>query len=158
MLKRQQGQTIVEFALVIPIFLLILMGIMSFAMYFSDYIALNNIARSVAREASLLTNKADDNELWSAIPTRYVKDVPSDSDPTTYYLPNSAYTWDPSTMTITAVGADKTDVKVSIRAYVSGSGPVRALANLMGDSSFLNSIEIDYTMYWEKKPTTTAKK
>ena len=158
MKKTQRGQTVVEFALVIPLFLLILLGIMSFAMYFSDYIALNNIARSVAREAALLTNQASDNELWSAIPTRYVTEVPSGSDPNTYYLPNSAYTWDPSTMTIVATGTDKKDVTVTVVANVAGSGPVTSLANIMGDNSFLKTISIEYTMYWEKKPTSTATK
>ena len=157
MKNRQRGQTVVEFALVLPLFLLILMGIMSFALYFSDYIALNNIARSVAREAALLTNEEDDGELWSGIVTRYVNDVPENADQATYYLPNSAYEWDPATMLITKSGTNDKNVKVTVTANVSSSGgPVRALANIMGENSFLSSFTIEYEMYWEKKPTTTA--
>ena len=160
MKKEQRGQTVVEFAFVIPLFLLVLMGIMSFAMYFSDYIALNNIARSVAREAALLTNEKvdkDTSELWENIRTRYVDDVPKGVDKTTYYLPNSAYTWDPSTMKIEKSGTNDKNVKVTLTAPVGSSGPVKAMANIMGDSSFLNSIDIEYEMYWEKKPTETTK-
>jgi len=43
----------VEFAIVIPFFLIFIMGIAYFGAAISDYIALNNMARSCAREASL---------------------------------------------------------------------------------------------------------
>ena len=43
----------VEFAIVIPFFLVFIMGIAYFGAAISDYIALNNMARSCAREASL---------------------------------------------------------------------------------------------------------
>lgn len=54
MLRRgQRGQSMVEFAIVIPFFLIFIMGIAYFGAAISDYIALNNMARSCAREASL---------------------------------------------------------------------------------------------------------
>lgn len=54
MLRRsQRGQSMLEFAIVIPFFLVFIMGIAYFGAAISDYIALNNIARSCAREASL---------------------------------------------------------------------------------------------------------
>ena len=156
--KRQSGQTVVEFALVIPLFVLILMGIMSFSMYFSDYIALNNIARSVAREASLMTDEDKDGERWADIKKRYENDVPEDADKNTYYLPNSAYTWNPSSMVIKKSGTGEKNVKVVLSASVaSGGGPTHALATMMGNDSFLSSINIEYEMYWEKKPTETTK-
>ena len=43
----------VEFGIVIPFFLVFIMGIAYFGAAISDYIALNNMARSCAREASL---------------------------------------------------------------------------------------------------------
>lgn len=51
--RRQRGQSMVEFAIVIPFFLIFIMGIAYFGAAISDYIALNNMARSCAREASL---------------------------------------------------------------------------------------------------------
>lgn len=54
MLRRsQRGQSMVEFGIVIPFFLVFIMGIAYFGAAISDYIALNNIARSCAREASI---------------------------------------------------------------------------------------------------------
>ena len=50
---RQRGQSMVEFAIVVPFFLVFIMGIAYFGAAISDYIALNNMARSCAREASL---------------------------------------------------------------------------------------------------------
>lgn len=54
MLRRsQRGQSMLEFGIVVPFFLVFIMGIAYFGAAISDYIALNNIARSCAREASL---------------------------------------------------------------------------------------------------------
>lgn len=54
MLRRsQRGQSMLEFGIVIPFFLVFIMGIAYFGAAISDYIALNNMARSCAREASL---------------------------------------------------------------------------------------------------------
>ena len=54
MLRRgQRGQSMLEFAIVIPFFLIFIMGIAYFGAAISDYIALNNMARSCAREASI---------------------------------------------------------------------------------------------------------
>ena len=54
MLRRsQRGQSMLEFGIVIPFFFVFIMGIAYFGAAISDYIALNNMARSCAREASL---------------------------------------------------------------------------------------------------------
>lgn len=52
-MKRQNGQSIVEFAIVLPFFLLLLFGIFYSGMLFHDYSSLSNIARSAAREAAI---------------------------------------------------------------------------------------------------------
>ncbi len=49
--KRQGGQDIVEFALMIPLFFLCIIAIVAFGLYFSDWVTYNNMARSLAREA-----------------------------------------------------------------------------------------------------------
>jgi len=60
-MKRQHGQSIVEFAIVLPFFLLLLFGIFYSGMLFHDYSSLSNIARSAAREAAVTsgTNYSD---------------------------------------------------------------------------------------------------
>ncbi len=157
----QKGQTIVEFVLVLPLFLLLVMGIAAFGLYFSNYVALNSIARSVAREASLLSNDAT-GKYWNDINARYVTDAAGHTL-NTYYLPNGAYTWDPTLdaggLTITQT-SDTKSVKVELNAPIApGKGPVPALAGLMGDDSFMNQIHVEYIMYWEANPansTTTS--
>lgn len=49
---KQNGQGIVEFAVVLPFFMLVVMGIFYFSMAFADFLAMNNIARGAAGEAS----------------------------------------------------------------------------------------------------------
>ena len=66
MMHIQKGQSILEFAVVLPLFLLVIYGIIYFGMAFTDYMALNNIARSSVREASL-TSGSD----YSAIYKKY---------------------------------------------------------------------------------------
>lgn len=53
-MKSQKGQDIVEFALLLPVFLLIICGIMYVGFFFGDYMTLSNIARSAAREATVI--------------------------------------------------------------------------------------------------------
>ena len=52
-MKRHKGQSVVEFALVLPLFLFIMFGVIYTGMMFHDYTTLSNIARSSAREAAV---------------------------------------------------------------------------------------------------------
>lgn len=52
-LKKKRGQAMVEFALIIPLFLLILMGIMEFGLVFHEYLVVTQAAREGARVAVL---------------------------------------------------------------------------------------------------------
>ena len=53
--KKEDGQAMLEFALVLPIFLLILCGIIDFGWMFYNQLALNNISREGARYAVVST-------------------------------------------------------------------------------------------------------
>ena len=55
-MKRQNGQVIIEFALLLPLFIFLLFGIIYCGMLFYDYISLSNLARSAAREAAIVQN------------------------------------------------------------------------------------------------------
>lgn len=52
-LKNEKGQSLVEFALVIPLLLIILMAIFEFALMFNSYLVISNASREGARLASL---------------------------------------------------------------------------------------------------------
>ena len=52
-MRKQKGQAIVEFALVFPLMLLFLWGILYGGLLFKDYLTLSNLARDSARTASI---------------------------------------------------------------------------------------------------------
>jgi Flp pilus assembly protein TadG len=51
--RREDGQALIELALILPIFLLMLLGIVQFGTVFRDYIALTDATRVGARQASV---------------------------------------------------------------------------------------------------------
>lgn len=53
-MKKNKGQSLVEFALVIPFFLFLVFAIIYAGMLFHDYSTLTGIARSAAREAAIV--------------------------------------------------------------------------------------------------------
>ena len=65
-MRKQKGQSLVEFALVVPLFLLLLFGIIYSGMFFHDYSSLSNTARSAAREAAII-----EGDNYSDIKTYY---------------------------------------------------------------------------------------
>ena len=58
-MKKQKGQVIVEFAIVLPLFLFLIFGLIYSGMLFHDYSTLSNIARSAAREKAISTVATD---------------------------------------------------------------------------------------------------
>jgi len=57
--KREDGQSLVEFALVVPIFLLVLFSIVDFGMAFHAWITVTNSAREGARVGAVRASSAD---------------------------------------------------------------------------------------------------
>lgn len=60
-MKKQRGQVIIEFALILPLFLLMIFGLIYSGMLFHDYSTLSNVARSAAREAAI-TQDVSEND------------------------------------------------------------------------------------------------
>lgn len=50
-MKKQGGQDIVEFALMVPFFFLFIIAIAAFGIYFGDWVTYQNLTRSLARDA-----------------------------------------------------------------------------------------------------------
>lgn len=63
--QREEGQAMVEFALILPIFLLILCGIIDFGWLFYNQLTLNNACREGARYA--VVNTADNADTQAII-------------------------------------------------------------------------------------------
>ena len=57
--KNRKGQSMVEFALVLPILLLLLLGIMEFGFLFHEYLVVTHAAREGARDAALGATDAE---------------------------------------------------------------------------------------------------
>ena len=60
--RREDGQSMVEFALILPIFLLILCGIIDFGWLFYNQLSLNNACREGARYAVVHTAENADTQ------------------------------------------------------------------------------------------------
>ena len=57
--RRSDGQTLVEFALVLPILCLLLFGVIQFGIVFNNYIDLTDAVRAGARKAAVSRQAAD---------------------------------------------------------------------------------------------------
>ncbi len=137
-MRRQAGQSVVEFALVLPLFLFLVFGIIYFGCLFADYITLSNVARSSAREAALV---GSDYETVKG----YYKDNTQ--------LITNIYTWsgedDSFTIEKITTGGDGDvpgSVKVTIKATLNTNFPAYGF---MKQISFPSEYEIQYSMHDE---------
>lgn len=144
-MKFQKGQSVVEFAIVLPIFLLLLFSIFYFGMIFADYLMLNNVARSSAREASIMVNTSEYQKTKFQTVFSHYKDTE---------LPMKIYTWEPA---VSDNGNDyfkitykDNNVTVTIIATLNTEGSYLAslLNNLLNDPNKEKlNLHITYTMY-----------
>lgn len=123
--KREDGQAMVEFALILPIFLLILCGILDFGWLFYNQLSLNNACREGARYA--VVNTAEDantqaiiNHIENATTTVFANDGVDIE--VTYSSPN-----DPTSG----------DITVSLEAEISFFTPV--LSTILGEEKTITS-------------------
>ena len=68
---KQKGQAVIEFAVVLPLFVLFLFGIIYSGMLFYDYISLSNLARSAAREGAIVQDFDNSSSIRTQIETYY---------------------------------------------------------------------------------------
>ena len=60
-LPKQRGQTLVEFAIVIPLLLMVMMAIYQFGVVYNNWVTLTDAARAGARQAAVSRGLADPN-------------------------------------------------------------------------------------------------
>jgi Flp pilus assembly protein TadG len=58
-MKNEQGQTMTEFTLVVPVLLLVLFGIIQFGIVFNNYVTLTDAARAASRKGAVSRNDSD---------------------------------------------------------------------------------------------------
>ena len=149
MYRFQKGQSIVEFALVLPLFLLIVFGIINFGFLFADYVALNDVARSSAREASIAPAEGNQHiqDTYDKIAAKYQNNTK---------LPvQGIYDWtitiQPDTKTSDEKKAQSSPVLVTIDLKISNANPVFfVFENLVDRGALPESFTIKYYMYREQ--------
>lgn len=57
--KNERGQTMTEFAFVLPILLVVVFGIVQFGIIFNNYVALTDAARAASRQGAVSRNSSD---------------------------------------------------------------------------------------------------
>ncbi|WP_298465418.1 TadE family protein [uncultured Mitsuokella sp.] len=145
-MKQQKSQALIEFALIFPLFLLLVFGIFYFSSIFSDYMTLNTIARNSAREAAVVSANDDTerNAKYMEIRTRYAKKK----------LPLDIYTWNPSPSSnddaYSIIHKDH-NVVVNMKATMNQNGSMLAtiVDGLSGNKPEALNLSITYTMYSE---------
>ena len=177
-MRYQRGQGLIEFALVLPFLLIIIFGLFYAGMLFSDYIALNNLARQAARDASLVTSETYTDSQYDTVYDKFVNEAKSSADPKKYFLPNSLYTWDPNsngkdgtqfyiepskTTSSSSSESGSSDsssssnnsVTVHLKAPINStdSGLYGSLTQLF---NIAQNIEVTYSMYSEYEHTTST--
>lgn len=143
-MNRQKGQGILEFAIILPLFLLFSIGILFFGMMFADYVALNSIASRAAREASLITK-----EDYMKSGYNYDKVRQKFSEQT---LPASMYTWNYKSDDNFRIVYEKSDqaVLVELTAEIDkNSGFYPAVGNFLQGSA-LEKLKVSYRMFSEE--------
>ena len=134
---KHKGQSVVEFALVLPLFLLIMFGVIYTGMLFHDYITVSNIARTSAREAAVTAK-----DEYGAIATHYEGQLNE-------LLTNFYKKADSNPIVIVPVdhGSDSEGVQSTINMQLNDGG-------YFLDMIFPSTIKVRY--YMKKEPYTSS--
>ena len=106
--RREEGQSIVEAAFVIPLFILILCGIIDFGWIFSNQLSVNNCSREGARYAVV---NSDAENLSSLVTNRVI----------------SVSGIDPSDITVTVNIINGVDAQVTVTKKVKVLTPIAGI-------------------------------
>ena len=76
-LKNEDGQSLVEFALVLPVLLLLLFGIIEFALIFHADLVLSHSAREGVRKGSIYASSVSNEDLYNKVENGVYNSSPS---------------------------------------------------------------------------------
>ncbi|TMM03915.1 MAG: pilus assembly protein [Actinobacteria bacterium] len=98
-IRNEQGQTMTEFALVLPVLALILFAVIQFGIVFNNYVTLTDATRAGARRAAV--SREDPNR--DSVVMNAVRSSATDLDGSKLSVPPPSSTWDSgSDVTVTA--------------------------------------------------------
>ena len=92
-IRNEQGQTMTEFALVLPVLALILFAVIQFGIVFNNYVTLTDATRAGARRAAV--SRQDPNRDATVIAA--VRSSASDLDSGKLSVPPPVSSWQPGT-------------------------------------------------------------
>ena len=145
MQNKQKGQSIIEFALVLPLFLLLVFGLFYIGMFFADYLTLSSIARSSAREAAIIPSDDYYKNNYQKVREKYKDEK----------LPMDIFDWQATSTEHFNIKYDEDshNVQVIMTADLNtqGSQLGNTVSQLAGGMK-LAKIDITYSMYSEYKP------
>jgi Flp pilus assembly protein TadG len=111
--RRERGAALVEFALCVPLLLVIIAGIVDFGFAFQTYEVLTNAAREGARMATLPEYNADAAAIRQRVRSYVSEGLNIPSGNMTTVLPDAQIVVTPTAMPIT-VGANTFNVQTSV--------------------------------------------
>ena len=134
-MRRQKGQAVVEFALVLPFFFIFFWGIVYTGLLYSDYLTLSNFARESARVASIEGK------------TACYATMRSDVSPPS--LSTHLYHWDINSDSDFQINdANDSFVTVTLKANLDTTFPGVGIMSYLG-MSLPEDYQIIYSMYKE---------
>lgn len=151
---RQKGQSIVEFAVVLPFLLLIVLGIMYSGFIYSDYEAINDLARMAARDASVMTVESYNTKESSNADAAIIGFSDLEEQYKAIRLPNNLYILRDVSITYDATN-QRVVVTVTARLNPDSSSLSGAFSGFLGEGSVLNNLSVEYQMHCENALTTT---
>lgn len=90
-LVEERGQTMVEFALVLPLMALLLFGVIQFGILFNNYVTLTDAVRAGVRKAAVSRDLGAGGAVSAA--QQAVRDSAADLDPAKLANPSVVSTW-----------------------------------------------------------------
>ena len=143
--NNERGQDVIEFALVMPFLLIFLFGIAYIGFLFSDYLTLNNLARSSAREAQQSygdgKNTAPIQAAYDQVQKKYVEQAEKSQH--MYEITDGGYTIQP-----VMESGQVHDVRVTITARMKDdNSAIHAIKNFIPES--VREFQIQYQMLQE---------
>ena len=125
---REGGQSLVEFALILPALMLLLLGVIQFGFVFQSYVTLSTAAREAARDASIyvydqnLTQSANDLARNNQAKTTFLGAMNGLAKTAPNFTTGSTWTTTTSGTTITATNGDLV-ITYTLPASVTDNDP-----------------------------------
>ena len=110
----EQGQTTTEFAIVLPIFCLVLFGVIQFGILFNNYVTLTDAVRAGARKAAVSRQASDPAGLCR----QQIKDSAADLDQQKL-VPDCKSDWQPTSPVVVTA---KYPYEIKLLDFVIASG------------------------------------